>query len=315
MKLIEIEEQLMGLKQKIADYDHVNHKLEQAEIEFNKQHRVVELLKSKLVEEENDVKKLESFSLGSLWFSMIGSKTERLMKERDEASNALYAYNRAVATLTPLEAEIDSYRGKLRVMNEHKRELERLLKEKEVQLVTENYPEKALLIDYNQKLLQFEAQKKEIVEAISAGRPLLKAFNQVSQSLTKAKNWGTYEELGGGFLSNMSKNSHIDNAKKAIQSLEYLAKKFARELKDVNESVHVSIEIGGTLSFMDFFFDGLFVDLAVQQKIKHAMTQVKQQESLVKSALERLNRALQTNEQEMSQVRKSKREFLEKPFN
>lgn len=68
----------------------------------------------------------------------------------------------------------------------------------------------------------------------------------------------------GGLLIDLMKHNHIEAAKRNLEDLKYLVDRFARELKDVNFSLNINIEIGGLLSFSDWFFDGFFVDMFVK---------------------------------------------------
>jgi len=49
---------------------------------------------------------------------------------------------------------------------------------------------------------------------------------------------------------------------------------FQKELRDVNGTYNLSLDIGGFLSFADFFFDGVIADYLVQTKIRDAKVQV-----------------------------------------
>ena len=49
---------------------------------------------------------------------------------------------------------------------------------------------------------------------------------------------------------------------------------FQKELRDVEAIQNLQIDIGGFLTFADFFFDGLIADWLVQSKIKNARKQV-----------------------------------------
>lgn len=55
----------------------------------------------------------------------------------------------------------------------------------------------------------------------------------------------------------------LEDAKRHLQV-------FQKELKDVNVSLDLSMEISSFLSFADFFFDGLVADYLVQSKIASA---------------------------------------------
>ena len=50
---------------------------------------------------------------------------------------------------------------------------------------------------------------------------------------------------------------------------------FQKELRDVNGTYNLSLDIGGFLSFADFFFDGVIADYLVQTKINDAKIQVR----------------------------------------
>ncbi len=49
---------------------------------------------------------------------------------------------------------------------------------------------------------------------------------------------------------------------------------FQKELRDVEAIQNQHIDIGGFLTFADFFFDGLIADWLVQSKIQNARKQV-----------------------------------------
>lgn len=59
----------------------------------------------------------------------------------------------------------------------------------------------------------------------------------------------------------------MERAKRALQS-------FRKELADVDQRLHLSLEIGDFLTFADYFFDGLIADWLVQSKIQDAKAQV-----------------------------------------
>ena len=62
-------------------------------------------------------------------------------------------------------------------------------------------------------------------------------------------------------------SSYIEDAKQLMQI-------FQRELQDINVPLDVKMEVGGFLSFADFFFDGFIVDYMVQSKISDAREQI-----------------------------------------
>ncbi|MBR2281627.1 MAG: hypothetical protein IJ863_03285, partial [Spirochaetales bacterium] len=103
--------------------------------------------------------------------------------------------------------------------------------------------------------------------------------------LRKARNWGIYDILGGGFLSSVIKHSKIDNARSCIERAKYDLDVFNRELRDVSGSINV--DIGGLLTFFDVM-DSFFADLLVQSRISDASRQVEQAIMRVEDILRRL---------------------------
>jgi hypothetical protein len=122
-------------------------------------------------------------------------------------------------------------------------------------------------------------------EAIVAGERALDSLIEAQNQLRKARNWGIYDILGGGFLSSMIKHSKIDNARSCIERAKYDLDVFNRELQDVSGSINV--DIGGLLTFFDVM-DNFFADLLVQSKISDASRQVEQAIYKVEDILRRL---------------------------
>ena len=75
-----------------------------------------------------------------------------------------------------------------------------------------------------------------------------------------------------------------------MENAKYHLQIFQRELNDVNLSLNLRMEIGGFLSFADFFFDGFVADYLVQSKIASARKQVEDAIVNVTNVLEALRR-------------------------
>ena len=129
---------------------------------------------------------------------------------------------------------------------------------------------------------------KEINEAIAAGEKSLGSLRQALLQLKSAGNWGLFDMFGGGFLSGMMKHSKLDHAVKYMEDAKQDLKRFQIELKDVNQVMNLQLDIGGFLTFADFFFDGVIADFLVQSKINDAKGQVETAIIQVEEMLENL---------------------------
>lgn len=127
--------------------------------------------------------------------------------------------------------------------------------------------------------------KKEIHEAIVAGEKALNSLYAAQDKLKSARGWGMIDLFGGGLFTDMVKHSKMDDASRCMEDAKRHLIVFQRELKDVDLSVDLRMEVGGFLSFADFFFDGLVADYLVQSKIESAREQVEDAIMMVKNEL------------------------------
>lgn len=130
--------------------------------------------------------------------------------------------------------------------------------------------------------------EQEVKEAIEAGERALSSLYAAKEKLNSARSWGIFDMFGGGLLTDMIKHSRIRDASRYLEDARYDLQTFQRELRDVSVNTDLGIEIGGFLSFADFFFDGLVADYFVQSKITDAREQVADAISQTERLLEQL---------------------------
>ncbi len=133
-----------------------------------------------------------------------------------------------------------------------------------------------------------EAMNREVREARDAGVRALNSLRRAQQQLQKARNWGYLDILGGGLISSMIKHSRISEAQDSIRQAQCDLDTFRRELADVRVP---DLEIGGFLTFADFFFDGFLADFLVQSRIHGAIDRLEQACRQVEDVLYRLSDA------------------------
>ena len=116
-----------------------------------------------------------------------------------------------------------------------------------------------------------DIQRKEINEAIDAADKALFHLKCARSNLNSAGNWGLLDLFGGNFITGLVKHGRMSTAEHEIEEAKYALERFSRELRDVQG--YASIHIDEFLTFADFFFDGLLVDVWVQSKISTAKKQ------------------------------------------
>lgn len=116
--------------------------------------------------------------------------------------------------------------------------------------------------------------EREIDEAIRAGNETLRYLQEAKDALRSASHFGIADFLGFDMIGGIGKHMKAQSAQRSIEKARAQVSRFQKELRDVDSSLTRDIDIGGFLSFADFFFDGFIADWLVQSKINQARRQV-----------------------------------------
>ena len=253
--------------------------------------------------EQVDVDRLEGRSLAAFFYNVIGKMDERLDKERQEAYAARVKYDAAARELEGVESDLRRYASELAGLQGCEHRYETVLKEKAGAIKAAGGAKGEEVLQLEERGAFLESQKKELGEAISAGRTALDTTRQVLSSLDSAEGWGTWDLFGGGLIADLAKHSHLDEAQGSIERLQSQLRQFKTELADVTIYADMQVNVDGFLRFADYFFDGLFADWAVLDKISQSQSQVQRTKGQIESVLSRLDSMLNAVEQEQAQVR------------
>lgn len=252
----------------------------------------------RLASEEEDVQRLSSMSLSNLMATLLGNKAEKLDREQREVLEVKVKFDTADADVRHVEEQISGLEQKLLQISGWKNDYQRVFQAKEKQILEQD-TELRELAEYEAVLT---VQLKEVREALHAGQSVQHDLSSAEDSLHSAKNWGTYDMLGGGMLSTHIKHSHIDEAMHSINVAQHSLKRFERELSDVGSTLPEGMVISGMLKFSDYFFDGLIVDWLVQGQIQDLLTQVQTNHTAVRQVVQELETAQRKLESEWAQV-------------
>ena len=266
-------------------------------------------LESIKLEEQADVDRLEGRSLAAFFYNVIGKMDEQLDKERQEAYAARVKYDAAARELEGVEADLRRYESELSALRGCEHRYDEVLKEKADAIKAAGGSNGEEILKLEERNAFLESQKKELQEAISAGNAALSTTQQVLSSLDSAEGWGTWDLFGGGLVADLAKHSHLDEAQGDIEQLQSQLRRFKTELADVTIQADMQVNVDGFLRFADYFFDGLFADWAVLDKINQSQSQVQNTKSQIAGVLSRLDSMMRTLEQEQVQI-KSKLDTL-----
>ena len=303
------DEKLKALQEKISRSRQLTSMLKELRGQRDTIAARVRELEAIKVDEQADVDRLEGRSLASFFYNVIGKMDERLNQEREEAYAARVKYDAAARELEAIDGDIQRCESELSGLRGCEREYEATLREKANAVKSAGGARAEEILKLEERHAYLESQKKELREAISAGNSARSTAESVLSSLDSAEGWGTWDLLGGGLLADMAKHSHLDEAQGAIERLQSQLRRFKTELADVTIHADMQVNVDGFLRFADYFFDGLFADWAVMDKISQSQSQVQSTKNQIDSVLSRLNSMMSAAEREQAQT-KSKLDAL-----
>ena len=260
-------------------------------------------LEAAKLSEQADVDKLEGRSLAAFFYNVVGKMDEKLTKEREEAYAARVKYDAAARELEGVEGDLRRCEAELAGLRDCQRQYDALMKEKTEAIKADDGEIAGEILKLEERIAFLESQKKELREAISAGQSARSTADSVLSSLDSAEGWGTWDLFGGGLISDLAKHSHLDEAQGNIEHLQSQLRRFKTELADVRISADMQVNVDGFLRFADYFFDGLFADWAVLDKIGQSQSQVQSTRSQIENVLSRLHTMMSAAEQEQTKVK------------
>lgn len=290
-------EQLQQLQEKVSQKKSLEAKLRELQSQRSELDNKVRELKKIMWDEQADVDRLERTSLASVFYALIGKKDDMLDKEKVEAYVAKVKHDTAAQELNLVEEDIRHIEAQLREISGCERQYEALLQEKGAAIKASGSADAERILQLEEQITAQRSQKKEISEAISAGSRALSSANSVLSSLDSAEGWGTWDLVGGGLISDLAKHSHLDEAQGKVQQLQTELRRFKTELADVTIQANMQVSVDGFLRFADYFFDGLFADWAVLDKISQSKSSVQSTKSQIESVLSKLRSMEATTDQ------------------
>lgn len=261
-----------------------------------------EELEAVMLDEQADVDRLEGRSLAAFFYNVIGRMDEKLDRERQEAYEARVRYDAAARELAETEEELRRSEAELDTLRGCQEQYQAALAEKAqaIRAAGGNSAEK--LLELEARIVTLKSQERELSEAISAGEAARDTAEEVLSNLDGAEGWGTLDLFGGGLISDLAKYSHLDEAQGAIERLQSQLRRFKTELADVDLRADLQVGVEGFLRFADYFFDNLFTDWAVLDRIRQSQEQVRLTRDRIWGILSQLETTLDRTEKERTQL-------------
>ena len=304
---------LYELHQKVALKPSLEAKLRELQNQRREFDREVISLRVVFRQEQEDVEKLEGRSLANYFFQVVGKLDEKLDQERKEAYAAKVKLDAAERELVGIESDIADIQSQLSEIRIAEAQYQDELKKKRAALKASGTETADQIIDIEKKIAVMEAQKREIKEAISAGYSARGTADRILSELDSADGWNTWDMFGGGgIITHMAKHSHLDSAQDLVSELQSKLRRFKTELADIQITANMQVNVDGFLRFADYFFDGLFADWAVGDRINQSMNSVSGTKSQISRTLDKLSSMEKAADSEISRLKLQLEELVVK---
>ena len=308
-----MHDDLFSLQQKVAQKPLLESKLYELHTQRRQYDNQMISLRVAFRKEQEDVEKLEGRSLANYFYQVIGKLDDKLDQERKEAYAARVKLDAAERELAGIESDIKEIQEQITDVLVAEARYKDALELKRRQLKDSGTYVADQILSMEERVAALQAQKQEIKEAISAGYSARGTADRILSELEDADGWNTWDILGGGgIITHMAKHSHLDEAQDLVQELQSQLRRFKTELADIQITANMQVNIDGFLRFADYFFDGLFADWAVGDKISQSLSSVSNTKSEINRMLDRLNDMEKAVDQKIQQKKRALEQFVVK---
>lgn len=231
-------------------------------------------LESKMVSERKDVDQLEGRSLAAFFYFVLGKKDEKLNEERREYYAARVKYDAARRELDAVETDIQSTEEDLYDLRDCEQRYAEAIEEKRIAIENAGNQLSQDFLEKEHALNTLRRQEQDLEEAIAAGTNVLRTASDVLNALRNMENLSYLDRLGHNPLTDMAKHETLDEAQKNVELLQVELQRFNKELSDIPKRESLQGSIDRILKFSDDFFENLFMDASVPERLRQSYAQV-----------------------------------------
>ena len=227
--------------------------------------------------EAKDVAKLESLSPTRIWSALRSHWDADFDREQAELDQAEYRVASARAALGVAAANRQQVLNQLAALGDPQSRRANALAREESRLRASAGSGADQLLEIAQQLAAGNAQLTEIDEALAAEQQARHDLTAAAGSLESAAGWaGVDTFLRGGVLTDMAKYQRMDEATAYLRAADASLRHLSAELADVGMPKLDELNVDTLGQVFDVWFDNLFSDWSVHERINRARGQVAQ---------------------------------------
>lgn len=291
--------QLRQLQQRVARKNHLQARSRVLRGQRDALLRKASQLDRIAMKEEADVARLEGRSLAAFFYNVVGRMDAKLDQERREAYAARVKYDAAVRELQSVEQDLTACSAELASLSLCEEHYRMCLEEKAAAIKASGSPHGLEILRLETCLQTLDCQLLELNEAADAGNTALFTAKSIQAILENAGNLSTWDIFGCGLSMDTAAHHRLDDGQAMIEKLQIQLCRFRTELTDVCVDADIQISMVDFDRFADSFFDGLFSDWVVMDRIDQARAQVKQVAGQIELVLRKLDERIRLTQTDM----------------
>lgn len=306
-------QKLIAIRNSLALLPVLQKRLKNLEHTIAEAEKNMQAVSQKYKEETLDVENMKKESLSNTILKLIKRFEGKLDKETQEMIVAKLEYDKASSRVVDLHKEKEDLSRRISLLLSSKQSFEEELSKRE-ETVRNSIGSKAYLVyerleQQREKLAQ---QQIEIDEAARVARNVLGTIGSAIQHLDSAEDWATFDIWSrGGIFSHMAKYDHIDSAQADFNRLSYQLKDLNKELADIKFIEEMpNLGVDSTTRMFDFWFDNIFTDLNVRDKIRTDKEEVSSLKVRVLDIIAQLEESKLENLKELDVIENKKKDLL-----
>lgn len=117
---------------------------------------------------------------------------------------------------------------------------------------------------------------QNVLNALATIDKLIPIVENAEKHFKGARAFSIIDVLGGSFIFDMFKHYKVSKGGETMEQANYLLQILSSQLDSINLPLDFKMEHNGFLTFADYLFDGVFVDVYVASKIMGSLKQIKE---------------------------------------
>lgn len=273
----ELNKKIISIKKRMRQRNKIIKNIDKINIEIENERKRFYMLKDMLLQEKEDVDKLEEVSISNLILDITGSMKRIIAKEKNDYLVARLKYDECKLIIHGLTEEKKELEEELKGYSDVESSYREVLNKKE-QLIKENSEvhgdieeENLKLIELSEVIADREEEIDDFEDAIEDGNEALQYIEKLMNILNNSNNIG--------FFSNIIKSAEIKE--KDIEKIRALAyetreclSKFKRTILDVNQLrgfKNNPINIGALSKMENLFLEDFFIKSYLNKDVDRPM--------------------------------------------